>query len=120
MNRIASYIFYPLWILYAIYNVLWLVGFTFSYGTNDTASELIFPAVTFIADIPIFWIANKKLRLAVSLLAITLTCSLVLAFSFHIWSSFAFAYWYVPKLILFAALAFSNLTRLKESSIRQT
>jgi|SRR6185437_1425139 len=113
MSRIASYIFYPIWTLYAIYNVLWFIGFTFSYGAHDKPSELIFPAVTFIADIPIFWLADKKLRLGVSLLAITVICSLVLAFSYHIWSSFAFGYWYVPKLFLLAALAGSNLTRLK-------
>jgi hypothetical protein len=113
VNKISSYAFYSLWIVYAIYNVLWLAGITFSYGKNDTRSELLFAALTFIIDIPIFWIINKNLRVGLSLLAVTVVCSLALAHSFRILSWFSYSFWYAPKILVAAAAIWSNLSSRK-------
>ncbi len=113
VNKISSYVFYFLWIVYAIYSVLWLAGFTFSYGKNDTRSELLFAALTFIIDIPIFWFINKNLKIGLCLLAITVVCSLTLAHSFGILSWFSYSFWYVPKIPVAAAAIWSNWSRRK-------
>ena len=114
MNRISPYIFYSLWVLYAIYNVLWLIGITFSYGPNDTPSELIFVALTFIMDIPILWFSSKNLKIGLSLLAIVVACSLAAALSQHILSSFAFSFWYAPKIFIAVAAVWFNLSVARE------
>jgi hypothetical protein len=113
VNKISSYVFYSLWIVYAIYSVFWLVGFTFSYGKNDTPSELLFAAITFIIDIPIFWFINKNLNIGLSLLAITVVCSLALAHSYGILSRFSYSFWYAPKILVAAAAIWSNWSRRK-------
>jgi uncharacterized membrane protein len=113
VNKVSSCIFYSLWIAYAIYSVLWLAGFTFSYGANDKPSELLFAALTFIVDIPIFWLINKNLKMGLSLLAITVACSLALAFSAGILNSFSYSFWYAPKILIAGATIWSNLSRQK-------
>jgi hypothetical protein len=113
MNKLASWTFYVLLTVYALYNALWMIGTTFSWGKNDTHSELIFLFLTFIVDIPIFWFINKNLKIGLSLLAITLACSLALAHSFNILSWFSYSFWYSPKILIAAAAIWSNLSRRK-------
>jgi hypothetical protein len=113
VNKISSYIFYFLWIVYGIYCLLWLVGFTFSYGKNDKPSELVFAALTFLIDIPILWFISENLKIGLSLLAITLVSSLALANSFGILSWFSYSFWYAPKILVAAAAIWCNWSRRK-------
>ena len=50
--------------LYIAYNLLWLIGLSFSFGKNDAWTEVLYFVLTFFADIPIFFVfalgANTK------------------------------------------------------------
>ncbi|MGA2896813.1 MAG: hypothetical protein ABSE27_04370 [Acidobacteriaceae bacterium] len=85
--------------IYSAYNLLWLAGTMFSYGKNDTPSEALFFCLTFLADIPAFFVITRKLRPGLILFCLLLAFSFALAASQHILNSFSLLYWYAPKLV---------------------
>jgi hypothetical protein len=99
--------FYGALVLYAAYNVMWLIGTTFSFGRNDSRTELVFFLVTFPADIPVMWLIRKKPLIGAAALLILLGTGMALAKSleFQAMNSFTTLWWYAPKLIM-AAIAF--------------
>jgi hypothetical protein len=91
--------FYVTVAIYTAYNLLWLAGTMFSYGKNDTPSEALFICLTFLADIPAFFVITRKLRPGLILFFLLLASSFALAASQHILTSFSLLYWYAPKLV---------------------
>jgi hypothetical protein len=91
--------FYLVMALYAAYNTLWLTGTMFSYGKSDTPREALYFTLTFLADIPAFFVISRKLNLGLALFCLLLVTSLALAASEHILNGFSLLYWYAPKLL---------------------
>ena len=98
-------------VLYAACNTLWLAGTMFSYGKNDTPREAVFITLTFLADIPVFFVIARKPRFGLSMFSLLLAASLTLAASQHVLNSFGLLYWYAPKLVPLVIAAWVSKSR---------
>lgn len=98
--------FYGVLVLYAAYNLAWLIGTSFSFGRNDSRSELVFLLITFAADVPAMWLIRKRPRIGGFALLILVAMGMALAIRFQVLSSFSILWWYSPKPIM-AAIAFA-------------
>ncbi len=104
MTVLRSWMFGGLLGVYTLYNLLWAIGITFSFGRNDTYQELLFVLLTFIVDIPILWFVTRRPKVGLTLFAVVLAGSIALGTPFHILKSLEVpAMWYGPKVILVAA-----------------
>ena len=99
MRSLRQAAFYAVMAIYAAYNLLWLAGTMFSYGKNDTPDEAIFFCVTFLADIPAFFVLARKPNVGILLLLLLLVCGLAFAAYEKVLSGFSLLYWYAPKLV---------------------
>jgi hypothetical protein len=93
-------VFYGTLVVYAIYNFLWLIGTTFSWGRNDTLSELMLLLFLFTADLPVMWWITRNPKLGVGTLVAIFTTTLYLAKSEKILNGFTIGFWYGPKLVI--------------------
>jgi hypothetical protein len=83
---------------YAAYNIGWLTGAMLADGRTDTPREALFFCVTFLADIPTFFVLVRKPALGLSLFSILLVTSMALAASQHMLNGLSLLCWYAPKL----------------------
>jgi hypothetical protein len=109
--------FYGALVLYGVYNVMWLIGTTFSFGRNDSRSELVFFLITFPADVPLMWLIWKRPMIGGAALLILLGTGMALgrAIGFDALNSFTVLWWYSPKLIM-AAIAY-GARKLSQQSL---
>lgn len=114
---VRSWIFSGILAVYALYNLLWLIGYTFSFGKNDTYWELLFPAVTFIVDIPILWYTAKELKRGLILFGLAVASSIALGLPFHVLSSVVVpAMWYGPKVVMLSIAIWTYRSNLQSGS----
>jgi hypothetical protein len=101
MITVRNWLFNCILAVYAIYNLLWVVGTMFSFGRNDTYGEIFFTMVTFVVDIPIMWYMTRRLKRGLLLLAVAMSISIALGSPFHVLYSLVVpAMWYGPKIIM--------------------
>jgi hypothetical protein len=100
MKPSSKFVFIVVFILYAAYNVFWLIGTTFSFGKNDTMQELIYLLLTFVADLPVMWWVRKDLMTGGIGFLILLIAGVWSAASLSMVSGFSILLWYVPKVAM--------------------
>ena len=106
--------FYSALVLYAAYNLMWLIGTIFSFGRNDSLSELAFFLVTFPADVPVMWLIRKRPMIGGAVLLILLGAGMALATGWGELNSSSILWWYGPKLIM-AAIAYGTYKLSQQS-----
>ena len=103
MKKELRWLFYFAMCSYILYNLMWLVGTTFSYSKNDSPKELIFLFLAFVVDVPIIWYISRNLKIGISLLLVTLLLSVADGIIQQwLWlgsMSFPMMWWYLPKII---------------------
>jgi hypothetical protein len=119
MNKLASWTFYSVLIAYALYNALWMIGITFSWGRNDTNDELIYLFLTFIVDIPIMWYSAKHLKIGLCLFTCVLICSFLFVKSWGGLSITTLSMWYAPKVFVVASALWYNISSHRHRDIRR-
>lgn len=100
MKAPSKLAFYGTVALYAAYNVVWLIGTSFSFGPNDTRSEAEFLLLTFVGDLPLMWVIRRWPAVGGIVFLGVLVTDLVLAGHYHVLSPFSIGFWYSPKLIM--------------------
>jgi hypothetical protein len=108
-----SWLFYSVMCVYIVYNLMWVVGITFSYSKNDSPKELFYILFTFIVDVPIIWYLSKNLRIGVALLVAAILLSVVdgIVQQWLEGINVAVLWWYAPKIIpITAAILLNRLT----------
>jgi hypothetical protein len=103
MKTAYKFAFYGALALYAVYNVMWLISTSFSFGSNDSRYELMFFLLTFAADVPVMWLIRKRPVSGGASLLVLLGADIVLASHYRVLSPFSIMWWYSPKLIAFSA-----------------
>ena len=105
--------------VYIVYNALWLVGTTFSFGRNDTPRELLYLCVTFVADIPVFFGFMRNPWIGSVALGFLFLTGMGIGASLGIVNSESVLLWYLPKVIPLAAvtwLTFSKSARTEREA----
>ena len=110
MRQPRRYVFYGVMAIYAIYNMCWLIGTSFSWGRNDTWKEAAYLLLTFTADIPTLFLAERRPGVGLFLFLSVLIGSLTLGALSQVINGFSLLYWYAPKLIP-AAVSISAVDR---------
>src|ERR1035437_4571320 len=100
MKRGLRWLFYLVMLAYIAYNVMWVIGITFSYSKNDSPKELLYILLTFVIDIPIIWYLSKNLKLGLLFIALALLLSVGDGIAQQ-WLEGVIVpvMWYAPKLV---------------------
>jgi hypothetical protein len=118
-SRLPSRLFYSVMAVYIVYNALWLLGTTFSFGRNDTRRELLYLCLTFGADIPVFFGFMRTPRIGSVALGFLFLSGMGIGASLGILNSVTLLLWYLPKVIPLAAaiwLTFSKSARTESEA----
>ena len=96
-RRSKLVVFIVIFISYTAYNILWLIGTTFSFGKNDTSQKLIYLLLTFVADLPVMWWIRKAPVIGCGAFSILSIAGFWLAISSFVFNVFTLVAWYIPK-----------------------